>query len=117
MAVERRASPRYRISCDVAVRLLESDEHAVHAATSTEISVAAIQLACAPPLIEALVGQAEFPHFCELKFILPGHAHEFIITGRVQTHRRVSHDRYLLVLLFIQMSQGEHELLVSALSG
>lgn len=111
MAGERRSFPRYPVQCPVEVTLPESMPGATFAASSGTLSRTSIQIECTAELVTALLKQQKLPYSCRLEFKLPGHKHTFRIDASVVTHRRLSQQSYVLVLLLRHADADQENLL------
>jgi hypothetical protein len=112
MAGERRSYPRYTVQCPVAVTLPEDSTNTVHKAVANSLSRTSIQIECDAALIAALLRQQRLPYMSHLEFALPGpKKHTFNVDASVVTHRRLSQQEYVLVLLFRHFDQHQEALL------
>ena len=112
MASERRSYPRYPVQCPVEVTLPEDAAGSVYNSSASNLSRTSIQIECGADLIAALLRQQKLPYMCHLKFTLPWHKkHKFNIDASVVTHRRLSQQHYVLVLL-LRHSDEEQETLL-----
>jgi hypothetical protein len=112
MASERRSFPRYPVQCPVAVTLPEDDTNTVYKANANSLSRTSIQIECDAALIAALLRQTKLPYMSHLEFMLAGQKkHTFNIDASVVTHRRLSQQEYVLVLLFRHFDQKQEGLL------
>lgn len=71
-----------------------------HAASASNLSRTSMQINCQAELVDALLRQQSPPCTCSLRFRLPRHAPEFHMKAQVVSHRRLSRQQYVLVLLF-----------------
>lgn len=110
MAAERRSYPRYPVQCSVTVTLPD-DPNAVFQVKSNSLSRTSIQIECTHDLITALLRQQKLPYMCHLKFALPWHKHSYGIDASVVTHRRLSQQDYVLVLLLRHDDDAQENLL------
>lgn len=115
MASERRSYPRYPVTCAVEVTLPD-DPTASFQVRSNSISRTSIQIECNQDLITALLRQQGLPYRCHLKFALPWHKHTFSIDASVVTHRRLSQQQYVLVLLLRHSDEAQELMLDKQLS-
>jgi hypothetical protein len=112
MASERRSFPRYPVQCPVSVTLPEDETNTVYKANANSLSRTSIQIECDATLIAALLRQTKLPYMSHLEFVLPGQKkHTFNIDASVVTHRRLSQQDYVLVLLFRHFDQNQEALL------
>ena len=111
MASERRSYPRYPVQCAVAVTLPEDKASTTYNTTASNLSRTSIQIECGADLIAALLRQQKLPYMCHLKFELPWHSHKFAIDASVVTHRRLSQQHYVLVLLLRHNDEVQENLL------
>lgn len=108
MASERRSFPRYPVQCPVTVTLPEDPTNTVYKANANNLSRTRIQIDCSAELIAALLRQTKLPYMCHLEFVLAGQKkHTFNIDAGVVTHRRLSQQDYVLVLLFRHFDQTQ----------
>jgi hypothetical protein len=118
MASERRSFPRYPVNFPVTVTLPEDDTNTVYKATANSLSRTSVQIECEASLIAALLRQTRLPYMSHLQFGLPWQSrHTFNIDASVVTHRRLSQNDYVLVLLFRHFDQKQEELLENLLAG
>ena len=110
MASERRSYPRYPVQCPVVVTLPD-DPNATFKFQSNSISRTSIQIECNHDLITALLRQQGLPYKCQLKFSLPWHKYTFNVPATVVTHRRLSQQDYVLVLLLRHQDESQELLL------
>ncbi|MGV3590892.1 MAG: hypothetical protein ACO1PZ_04330 [Gammaproteobacteria bacterium] len=110
MAAERRSYPRYPVQCLVTVTLPD-DPNAVFQVKSNSLSRTSIQIECNQDLVAALLRQQKLPYMCHLKFALPSHKHSFALHASVVTHRRLSQQDYVLVLLLRHDNEAQESLL------
>lgn len=110
MASERRSFPRYPVTCPVEVTL-PNDANARYGVTSNSLSRTSIQIECGADMIAALLRQQKLPYMCHLRFTLPWHKHKFAIDASVVTHRRLSQQQYVLVLLLRHQDDAQENLL------
>jgi hypothetical protein len=115
MASERRAYPRYPVQSPVTVTLPD-DASAAYLVQSNSLSRTSIQIECQQDLISALLRQQGLPYLCHLQFTLPGHKHTFSVDASVVTHRRLSRQDYVLVLLLRHEDEAQEELLETQLA-
>jgi hypothetical protein len=112
MASERRSFPRYPVQCPVTVTLPEDPTNTVYQATANSLSRTSIQIGCDASLIAALLRQQRLPYMSHLEFVLPGpKKHTFNLDASVVTHRRLSQQEYVLVLLLRHFDAKQEELL------
>ncbi len=111
MASERRSFPRYPVHCPVSVTLPEDASATVYDATVNNLSRTSIQIECSADLVAALLRQQKLPYMCHLQFKLPWHKYTFRIDASVVTHRRLSQQQYVLVLL-LRHNDAEQESLL-----
>ncbi len=112
MSRERRSYPRYPVDFSVTATVAAGTPDALACSVvASNISRTSIQFTCSTELLAALLRQPVLPHTCELAFRLPWHAHEFRLTAQVVTHRRLSQQQYVLVLLFRHEDAAQEELL------
>ena len=71
-----------------------------HAASASNLSRTSMQINCQAEPVDALLRQQSPPCTCSLRFRLPRHAPEFHMKAQVVSHRRLSRQQYVLVLLF-----------------
>lgn len=116
MSRERRSYPRYPVDFAVSVLVPTDPAAAAHAAEASNLSRTSVQFSCQAELVAALLRQQALPYTCELRFRLPWHAHEFSLKAQVVTHRRLSQQQYVLVLLFRHEDEAQ-ELLLDQLLG
>ena len=117
MASERRSYPRYPVQCPVTVTLPEDPTNTVYRATANSISRTSIQIGCDASLIAALLRQQKLPYMSHLQFALPGpKKHTFNFDASVVTHRRLSQQEYVLVLLLRHFDEKQEELLEKQLA-
>ena len=108
MASERRSFPRYPVQCPVAVTLPEDETNTVYQANANNLSRTSIQIECNASLIAALLRQQKLPYMCHLEFVLPAQKkHTFNLDASVVTHRRLSQQDYVLVLLLRHFDQNQ----------
>ena len=108
MAGERRSFPRYPVQFPVTVTLPEDDTNTVYHASANSLSRTSIQIECDANLIAALLRQTKLPYMSHLEFVLPWQKkHTFNIDASVVTHRRLSQQDYVLVLLFRHFDQNQ----------
>ncbi|MDY6984460.1 MAG: PilZ domain-containing protein [Pseudomonadota bacterium] len=110
MASERRSYPRYPVQCPVIVTLPD-DPNATFKFQSNSISRTSIEIECNHDLITALLRQQGLPYKCQLKFSLPSHKYTFNVPASVVTHRRLSQQDYVLVLLLRHNDSAQEDLL------
>lgn len=115
MASERRSFPRYPVTCPVEVTLPD-DTATRYSVTSNSLSRTSIQIECSADMIAALLRQQKLPYMCHLKFVLPWHKHKFTIDASVVTHRRLSQQQYVLVLLLRHGDEAQENLLEKLLN-
>lgn len=115
MAIERRSYPRYPVKCLVTVTLPD-DANAVYKVQSNSLSRTSIQIECKQDLITALLRQQGLPYICHLQFALPGHEHIHDLDASVVTHRRLSQQDYVLVLLLRHQDDAQELLLEKELA-
>ena len=112
MATERRSYPRYPVHFPVTVTLPDDPANTVYQTTANSLSRTSIQIECSAALIAALLRQHKLPYMTYLEFVLPWkQKHTFNIDASVVTHRRLSQNEYVLVLLFRHFDQKQEELL------
>jgi hypothetical protein len=112
MASERRSFPRYPVRFPVTITLPEDDTNTVYEATANSLSRTSVQIECSAALIAALLRQTKLPYMSHLEFVLPWQKrHTFNIDASVVTHRRLSQQDYVLVLLFRHFDQKQEALL------
>jgi hypothetical protein len=111
MSRERRSYPRYPVDFVVSVVVPADPTVTVHVAGAANISCTSIQFNCQAELVAALLRQQTLPYTCELQFHLPWHVHEFRLKALVVTHRRLSQQQYVLVLLFRHEDEAQELLL------
>lgn len=111
MSRERRSYPRYPLEFAVSVVNPADSAAVVHAAEASNLSRTSIQFSCQAELVAALLQQQTLPYTCELRFRLPWHKHEFKLKAQVVTHRRLSQQQYVLVLLFRHEDENQELLL------
>lgn len=118
MASERRSYPRYPVQCPIEVTLPDDTGGSrAYIASVNNLSRTSIQIDCGADLITALLRQQKLPYMCHLKFVLPWHkSHKFNIDASVVTHRRLSQQQYVLVLLLRHNDTGQENLLDTQLS-
>ena len=117
MSGERRAYSRHSISLNVRVTLPDSEEpNSFFPAKSSNISLAGMQLACNADLITALVKQPKLPFTCKVEFTLPGQEHPFVLNSQYGTHRRLSQNQYVLVVIFMHDDEQQEALLDTLLA-
>jgi hypothetical protein len=110
MSRERRSYPRYPVELSVLVEV-PSERCTFRDATASNLSRTSIQFSCHADLVAALLQQQVLPYTCELRFRLPWHKHEFKLKAQVVTHRRLSQQEYVLVLLFRHEDENQELLL------
>lgn len=112
MASERRSFPRYPVNFPVTVTLPDDESKTAHPANANSLSRTSIQIECNASLIASLLRQQKLPYMCHLEFGLPWQKkHTFNIEASVVTHRRLSQQDYVLVLLFRHFDQKQETLL------
>jgi hypothetical protein len=112
MASERRSYPRYPVQCTVTVTLPEDATNTIYKANANSLSRTSIQIECDAALIAALLRQQKLPYMFHLEFQLAWNKkHTFNIEASVVTHRRLSQQEYVLVLLFRHFDQNQEGLL------
>lgn len=117
MANERRSFPRYPVQFPVAVTLPEDATNTVYRATANSLSCTSVQIECEASLITALLRQTKLPYMSHLEFVLPSQSrHTFNIDASVVTHRRLSQQEYVLVLLFRHFDPKQEGLLEKLLA-
>lgn len=116
MTRERRSYPRYAVELETQVAVPVAGEVQHFTAQATTLSRTSIQISCRSELLQALLQQAELPHVCDLCFRMAGHKHVFRLAAQVVTHRRLSQQDYVLVLLFRHTDEAQ-ELLLDRLLG
>ncbi len=104
MGIERRLHPRYPVSCDVKV-LLPDESGEFHAA-ATRLSRNSIQINCETGLFTALLKQQRLPYACRIEFRLPWYPQLFRMEASLGTHRRVSQQNSVFVLLLRDEDQA-----------
>jgi hypothetical protein len=110
MASERRSFPRYPVH-GPAKLTLPDDADTVYDVTTNNLSRTSIQIECSADLIAALLRQQKLPYMCHLEFKLPWYKYTFRIDASVVTHRRLSQQQYVLVLL-LRHNDAEQESLL-----
>jgi hypothetical protein len=116
MSAERRSFPRYPVKCPVLVTLPDDDTGTVHDAEVNTLSRTSIQIECSAELIAALLRQTKLPYCCSLQFTLPWYKHKFRLEASVVTHRRLSQQQYVLVLLLRHADLQQESLLENQLT-
>ena len=116
MASDRRSFPRYPVQCPVIVTLPD-DPNATFNVKSNSLSRTSIQIECSQDLITALLRQQGLPYKCHLEFALPWHKHRYSVDASVVTHRRLSQQDYVLVLLLRHDDSAQEEMLEQQLAG
>ncbi|HEY0963127.1 MAG TPA: hypothetical protein VGE69_12310 [Pseudomonadales bacterium] len=110
MASERRSFPRYLVQCPVIVTLPD-DPNAAFKVKANSLSRTSIQIECNQELITSLLRQQGLPYRCHLTFTLPWHEQNFAVDATVVTHRRLSQQDYVLVLLLRHQDGAQEDLL------
>ena len=111
MSRERRSYPRYPVELETQVTVPVDGELRHFTAQATTLSRTSIEISCRADLLQALLRQPELPHVCELSFQVAGHKHVFRLAAQVVTHRRLSQQDYVLVLLFRHTDEAQEMLL------
>jgi hypothetical protein len=116
MTVERRAFPRYELTCPVLVSLPNEAPGSVYDARINNMSRTSMQIEGSAELVVALLAQVIFPSCCSLQFTLPRYTHTFRIDASVLTYRRLSEERFVVVLLLRHADPRQESLLESQLN-
>ena len=95
MSIERRACPRYALSCPLKVRLPAEE----FTATTLTLSRNSIQLTCKEALVKSLLRQSRLPYTCELELKFPLDSSPRVLQAHLLTQRRLSQQDYVMVLL------------------
>ena len=118
MSKERRAYPRSPVDfpVQVLVPVEAGDPQPLEfPAGASTLSRTSLEIACSAGLIAALLRQCQFPYACRVRFALPGLDGHFDLKGQVVTHRRLSQQQYVLVLLLIHEDADREQALEQAL--
>jgi hypothetical protein len=116
MTTERRSFPRYPLSCPVLVVLPDEEPGSVYDARIDNLSRTSIQIEGSAELVVAMLRQSIQPFHCSLQFTLPWYEHTFRIEASVLTHRRLSAQRFALVLLLRHGDPQQESLLENQLN-
>jgi len=113
---ERRILPRCAIDTEVKIQIESGGATGEYTARSINISLRAFELSCDDALIQAILGQNAYPHTCHISFAIAEVSRPFKLKTQVLTHRRLSRDRYQLVLRFIDLEADVQERLLNQLA-
>jgi hypothetical protein len=116
MSAERRSFPRYPVKSPVIVSLPEDETATIYECECNTLSRTSIQIECSSELIAALLQQTRLPYSCSLQFTLPWYNHTFRVEASVVTHRRLSQQQYVLVLLLRHADLQQESLLENQLN-
>ncbi|MEY4640137.1 MAG: hypothetical protein RLZZ227_131 [Pseudomonadota bacterium] len=116
MSAERRSFPRYPVKSPVLVTLPDAATGTVYHCECNTLSRTSIQIECSAELIAALLRQTKLPYYCSLQFTLPWYKHIFRVDASVVTHRRLSRQQYVLVLLLRHADLQQETLLDNQLN-
>jgi hypothetical protein len=98
------------------VTLPDDETGTIYRCECNTLSRTSIQIECSAELIAALLQQTKLPYYCSLQFTLPWYKHTFRIDASVVTHRRLSQQQYVLVLLLRHADLQQESLLENQLN-
>jgi hypothetical protein len=111
MKAERRSFPRYAVTCPVRVTLPNDGGPDCYDAEIKDLSRTSIKIEGSAELVLALLGQIALQSTCSLQFTLPSYQHAFTIEASVLSHRRLSEQLFVIVLL-LHHTDSQQEILL-----